>query len=278
MSYLDSQQLLPENQHGFRGLRSTVTQLLSHLEDVMENLESGKSVDVIYTDFSKAFDKCETNVLLHSLRDSGVKGRIGKWLAAFLDPRTRKQAVGVDGRVSSLAEVVSGVPQGTVLTPILFLIHISRISSSLSAGTSSSSFADDTRVWKGVEDGEDCEQLQRDLEKLYDWANMINMQFNSKKFEWIRYQASDEAPEMQYLAPNSSNIEQKESLRDLGVTLSCDLSFAAHINGAVQKANQLVGWALRTFRGRSSFLLITILKSLVQPHLDYCCHVWSPDA
>ena len=143
-------------------------------------------MDVIYTDFSKAFDKCETNVLLHSLRDSGVKGRIGKWLAAFLDPKTRKQAVGVDGRVSSLEEVISGLPQGTVLGPILFLIHISSISSSLSVGTSSSSSADDTRIWKGIEQEQDCLSSQRDLVKLYEWADLINMQFNSKKFEWIR--------------------------------------------------------------------------------------------
>ena len=151
VSHLESQGRLPDNQHGFREHRSTLTQLLSHWEDILQNLQDGKSVDVIYTDFSKAFDKCETNVLLHSLRDSGVKGRAGKWLAAFLNPETRKQAVGVEGRISSLANVISGIPQGTVLGPVLFLIHICEISSRLSPGTSSSSFADDTKIWKGVE-------------------------------------------------------------------------------------------------------------------------------
>ena len=101
---------------------------------------------VMYTDFAKAFNKCETNVLLHTLKQCGVKGKIGLWLAAFLDPLSRKQEVGVEGRISPLVPVVSGVPQGTVLGPILFLVHIRGINLDLSQGTSASSFADDTRV------------------------------------------------------------------------------------------------------------------------------------
>ena len=114
-------------------------------------------MDVIFTDFSKAFDKCETNVLLHTLGDCGVKGRVGLWLAGFLDPSSRKQAVGVEGRVSSLVPVISGVPQGTVLGPVLFLVHIRGISSNLSPDTQSSSFADDTRIWRGVSSTQDCD-------------------------------------------------------------------------------------------------------------------------
>ena len=142
---------------------------------------------MIYTDLSKAFDKCETNVLLHTLRECGVKGRMGLWISSFLDPTTRKQAVGVDGRISDLVQGVSGVPQGTVLGPVLFLIHIRCISSRLSPGSSSSSFADDTKVWRGVRSDEDCQLLQTDLQFIYDWADQVNMVFNSEKFEWLRY-------------------------------------------------------------------------------------------
>ena len=98
-------------------------------------MEQGKGVDTIYTDFSKAFDKVETGVLLHELRDCGVKGKLGCWLASFLDHKSRQQAVVVDGRVSSLEPVISWVPQGTVLGPVLFLVHIRNISSGLSEGT-----------------------------------------------------------------------------------------------------------------------------------------------
>ena len=277
VTHLEAQDLLPADQHGFRQYRSTLTQLLSHWDMVLDHLEQGECVDVIYTDFSKAFDKCETNVLLHTLRECGVKGRVGLWLAAFLDTNTRKQAVGVDGRISTLAPVVSGVPQGTVLGPVLFLIHIRNISSTLSPGTFSSSFADDTKIWRGVKTGEDCAHLQSDLQSVYSWADTVNMTFNSDKFEWVRYAIDqDSAPPFQYLSPDQSNIEQKDNLRDLGVRLSSDLSFSLQIEKVVTTASQMVGWAMRTFRSRGSYLLITMFKSLVQPHLDYCSQLWCP--
>ena len=103
------------------------------------------------------------------------------------------------------------------------------------------------------------------------------MEFNSKKFEWVRYTvAGDSAPTFQYLAPDCSDVEQKDNLRDLGVRLSSNLSFSLQIEKVVSTASQMVGWGLRTFRGRSSFLLLTLFKSLVQPHLDYCSQLWSP--
>jgi ribonuclease P/MRP protein subunit RPP40 len=189
---------------------------------------NNRTVDVIYTDFVKAFDKCETNVLLHTLRDCGVKGKIRKWIAAFLDTETRIQAVGVDGSLSDLEPVVSGVPQGTVLGPVLFLVHILGLCSNLSLGTSSSYFADDTRIWRGISNATDCSNLQDDLQSqsVYASADLINMAFNSKIFEWVRYTAGlSTPPDFQYLAPESSNISQKSDLRDLGVRMSNDLTF-----------------------------------------------------
>ena len=89
----------------------------------------------------------------------------------------------VDGRVSNLSPVISGVPQGTVLGPILFLIHIRSIARGLSDSTSATSFADDTRVQKGIASVDDCEALQQDLQHIYQWADHVNMKFNSDKFE-----------------------------------------------------------------------------------------------
>ena len=180
--------------------------------------------------------------------------------------------MGVDGRVSQLVPVVSGVSQGTILGPVLFLIHIRNLSEGLSDGTKSSSFADDTKIWRGVKSKDDYEQLQADLQSVYSWADTINMAFNSDKFEWIRYALSpDSAPIFQYLSPDQSAIEQKYSLRDLGVMVSSDLSFYLHIEKAVTSGSKMVGWAFRSFRNRNSYILLTILKSLVQPYLDYCC-------
>ena len=109
----------------------------------------------------------------------GVKRKVGRCIASFLDPSVRKQAVGVDGSISYLASVISWVPPGTVLGPCLFLVHIMCMSSTLSPGTYSLSFADDTRIWRGVSSREDCSTLQNDLQSVYSWAEHIKMTFNS---------------------------------------------------------------------------------------------------
>ena len=180
-------------------------------------MEQGKGEDVIYTDFSKAFDTVETGVLLHDLKECGIMGKVGCWLASFLDPRNRKQAMAVDGRVSPLTPVMSGVPQGTVLGQILFLVHIRNISKSLSEGSFATSFADDTRVQRSVKSENDCSDLQDDQNLIYQWAAQVNMRFNSEKFECLRFWADHEdGPPVQYLAPNNTNIEVKSDLRDLG--------------------------------------------------------------
>ena len=239
-------------------------------------MERGKGVDVIYTDFSKAFDTVETGVLLHELKECGVVGKVGCWLASFLDSETRKQAVVVDGRVSPLSPVLSGVPQGTVLGPVLFLVHIRNISMNLSEATSASSFADDTRIQRGVSSTVDCSDLQADLQLVYSWAEKVNMKFNSTKFECIRYWADQtKAPAFNYLAPDMSPIEVKSDLRDLGVQLSNNLSFTVHIENTVAAGSKLAGWGLRTFWGRGRYVMLTILKCLVQPKLDYCSQLRS---
>ena len=138
-------------------MRSTLTQLLSFWDSMLTRLEEGGGADAIYLDFSKAFDKVEHGVLLHKLKECQVSGRVGCWIAAFLDSSSRQQAVAVDGRVSQLRPVISGVPQGTVLGPILFLVHIAGIADTLSASTEASSFADDTRVMRGISSVVDCD-------------------------------------------------------------------------------------------------------------------------
>ena len=243
----------------------------------MGELEEGHGVDIIYTDFSKAFDKVETGVLLHKLRDCGIRGKVACWIAAFLDSSSRQQAVVVDGRVSSLTPVISGVPQGTVLGPILFLIHILDIAEGLSKGTTASSFADDTRVQRGISDLEDCSTLQSDLEKVYHWAAKVNMHFNADKFECFRiWPTPSNAPTHDYLGPDGEVIEVKHSLKDLGVHLSSDLTFKLQVEKTVASASKLAGWGLRTFRRRSLSIMKTIWNSLVQPKLDYCSQFWSP--
>ena len=169
------------------------------------------------------------------------------------------------------------MPQGTVLGPILFLIHIRNISHNLNDGTSASSFADDTRVQRGILSTSDCSILQQDLQSIYNWAQNVNMKFNSDKFECLRFWPDPEkAPSFPYLAPDNQPIEVKQDLRDLGVRISSNLTFKIHIENTITAASRLVGWGLRTFHGRGRGLMLTLLRSLVQPRLDYCSQLWSP--
>ena len=275
--HLEEQGLLPDGQHGFRACRSTLTQLLSFWDSILDQLAEGKEVHAVYLDFAKAFDKVETGVLLHGLRECRVLGKVACWVASFLDPSSRQQAVVVDGRMSDLTPVISGVPQGTVLGPVLFLIHIRNIASRISSGTSATSFADDTRVARGVETAGDCSILQADLQEIYNWALRVNMEFNADKFECLKFKTSQVSQlNFQYVAPDSTAIEEKDNLRDLGVQISTDLTFNLHIETIVASAARLAGWGLRSFRRRGKSTMKTILKTLIQPKLDYCSQLFSP--
>ena len=257
--------LLPDGQHVFHALRSTLTQLISYWDTILGELEDGNGVDIIYTDF----DKVETGVLLHKLKDCGISRRVGSWIAAYLDPSTRQQAFVVDGRVSSLTPVISGVQQGTVLGLILFLIHIRDIDDGLSSITTTSSFDDDTRVQRGIHSHDDCSTLQADFGVIYNKAKNVNMHFNGDKFEWLRIRPNQSiSQDHDYLGPDGEIIEVKDNLKDLGVYLSSDLSFKLQVEKVVTSASKLAGWGLRTFRRRSLVTMRMIWKSLVQPKLD----------
>ena len=193
----------------------------------------------------------------------------------------RYQVIACDGIKSSKAAVTSGVPQGTVLGPVLFLILILDISSKVSEGTRVSSFADDTRASKGMTNSGDPIQLQKDLESIYEWANIVNMEFNGDKFESIRYWPDKDLgavfkEEFKYKNEDGNIIEEKDDIKDLGILLSNDLTFTKHINKVTLACSKMVGWTMRTFKTRSAHIMLTIFKSIIQSRLDYCSQLWSP--
>lgn len=273
-TYLEQNDRMNQDQHGFRAGRSCLSQLLAHYETILGKLEYNKNVDVVYLDFAKAFDKVDHGILLHKTRQMGITGKLGMWLHSFLTGR--EQCVAAGGAVSQPSEVTSGVPQGSVLGPLLFLIHISDINIHV-LHSSVVSFADDTRVLKEVSSISDADQLQTDLTSLYSWAEHNNMSFNNNKFEHIHYSpAGINYNTFTYTAPDGSHVDTKEFIRDLGITLSCDGNFTQHIHNVVKKARSQAGWILRTFRTRDFRPMLTLYKSLVIPLLEYCCQLWSP--
>ena len=274
VNYLEFINKMDGSQHGSRKGRSTLSQLLEHHHEIIQMLENGKNCDSIYLDYAKAFDKCDIGILMHKLKSLGVTGKLARWIYNFL--AGRKQQVVVNGVTSNVTDVISGVPQGTILGPILFLIYISDIGDSINS--LKKVYVDDTKVKKGIKSEEDVEDLQADLEKLYTWAKENNMVFNGTKFQVMRYGNDEELKNnTNYFTEETSEIiERFENLRDLGVIMSDDGSFDEQIIKVVKKVRQKTGWILRTFYSRNQELMKTLYKSLVVPHVDYCSQLWMP--
>ena len=269
--HMNERGLFNPRQHGFRRNRSCLSQLLQHYQGIVEIQEQDNVADVVYLDFSKAFDKVDHIILMRKLSGIGVKGPLLRWIHTFLTGRM--QVVAVEGCLSDAEEVISGVPQGTVLGPVLFLIHIGDIDSSLQHATASS-FADDTRITMKIKCKEDCDRLQQDLELVYEWATENNMAFNEEKFEHIRYGSCENLSG--YRGPDGASIEVCQKVKDLGVFMTDDGKFKEHIVDMARSAKQKAGWILRVFETREKFAMLTLFKSLVLPLLEYCCQLWSP--
>ena len=187
---------------------------------------------------------------MHKIRKLNIKGKLGCWLQNFL--KNRKQAVIVDRVQSTWSEIISGIPQGSVLGPILFLIYISDIGEELNV--KALVYVDDTKVKQKVNTEEDVEELQQELEKLDKWANANNMKFNGKKFQVVRYGPNEELKNnTEYFAGNYEEvIERFNSIRDLGVQMSDDASFNEQIEKSLQKVKaekwvdiRLWGWLVQ---------------------------------
>ena len=265
-----------KNQHGFRAGRSCLTQLLAHYDDIISKLEEGQNVDVVYLDFAKAFDKVDFNILLRKIEKLGIQGELLNWITEFLT--NRKQSVIVNGNLSTQCPVISGVPQGSVLGPLLFLVLIGDIDEDIVDSTVTS-FADDTRAKKGQKTEADAVELQNDLFRIYGWSQSNNMEFNSLKFELIRYGRNEELKEQTcYVSPEWELIEEKKLVKDLGITLSQDCLFKQHLSNIIESAKRMSSWILRTFETREKIPMLTLYKSLVRPLLEYSSPLWSPIA
>ena len=169
---------------------------------------------------------------MYKLKQFGITKHVGIWLASFLSDR--KQFVQIPGGISTYGPVSSGVPQGTVLGPVLFLILIADITKNVKF-SNISSFADDTRLYLPIESPTDIDNLQFDLRTVYDWAETNNMKFNSSKFNYVCYHTKNSPNnENIYISPTHDIIKSVTTVRDLGVTMSNSCDFNAHIDKTVK--------------------------------------------
>jgi len=272
MNYLNKNNLLYEHQHGFRNKLSCETQLIEFTSDVLQVVQDRKQCDTIVMDFSKAFDKVSHDRLLYKLARAGVDPVATRWIKSFLTGRS--QRVVINGDESSNAPVTSGVPQGSVLGPILFLIFID----DLPQYTKSSKvrlFADDTIVYLTISSIDDCHKLQEDMNGLEIWESDWLMEFHPAKCNILRITRKKTKIIFPY-SLHGHPLEEVTSAKYLGVTLSDDMSWTKHIDSISSKANSKLGFLKRNLKIKDQKLKATAYKAIVRPSLEYCSTVWDP--
>ena len=272
VKHLEENNLLSEDQHGFRQYRSTVTQLLAHIDNIIQILETSDNADVIYLDFAKAFDKVDHGILLMKIAKLGIHGKISAWIKDFLSDRT--QQVVVDGETSKSAPVISGVPQGTVLGPVLFIIFIDNLTEAIkNAGIKV--FADDSKLTLKIKSDEDHGKLQQDLHTSIIWSLLNNMQLNTDKFQLLQH-GKNKQLKKPYETEKDNAINSSESVKDLGITITSDLSWDEHITNSVKAGKRYAGWILRCFQSRKPEVIMMLFKMFVIPRIEYASPVWLP--
>ena len=263
--------ILYELQHGFRERRSCETQLIGLVDDISRSLSTGKQTDLILLDFSKAFDKVNHLKLLQKLQEHGASKQIVSWIQSFLIGRT--QSVVVNGKMSDHVPVTSGVPQGSVLGPLLFLLYINDLPDSVTSQVRL--FADDTAVYLTIASPTDCQKLQSDLLALESWEKHWDMEFNPSKCQVLHITRSKKPIQHVYTL-HGQNLTPVNDAKYLGVDISYDLTWNTHINRITTNSNRTLGFLKRNIRIKHEKVRSLAYKTLVRPQLEYASSVWSP--
>ena len=272
--HLDCHKVLTPLQHGFRSLFSCETQLLLTIQDLIERRDPVKSqIDIGVLDFSKAFDVVPHNRLLSKLRLMGIDGKCARWVKSFLSDRS--QQVVVDGAVSQSAPVISGVPQGTIMGPLLFLCFINDITTVVDPGTQMRLFADDCLIYRNIYSINDQIQLQKDLDALFNWGMQWGMRFNPSKCN-ILSSFNCSTPLVKFYQINNTIIHHVEKTKYLGILIHKSLEFDHHIQNMVSRANGKLGFLKRNLRGCPSALKRSAYVGLVRSGLEYGAVIWDP--
>jgi len=269
LQHIEKNKPLNNSQHGFMANRSCLTNLLEYFEKITEILDNGGSVDVIYLDFSKAFDKVPHRRLIAKLENFGITGRVKYWIENWLSGRT--QRVLINGCKSEWESVLSGVPQGSVLGPLLFLLFIDDIDDGVNSFIKK--FADDTKVFREVNNLRDSNNLQEDLNGLNEWAQKWLMEFNVAKCK-VMHMGSKNCQLGYNLGGNELEVVTEE--KDLGVIVHNSMKTNRQCAEAAKKGNKILGMIGRNFCHLDKNNLLRLYKLLVRPHLEYSVQAWSP--
>ena len=267
-NHLLKHKILTDKNHGFRSGHSCETQLLTTTNDLMKAFDNGHQTDVVVLDFSKAFDTVPHDKLLHKLDHYGVRGPLHFWIASFL--KERKMKVVVDGEESAEAPVVSGVPQGTVLGPLLFLCHINDLPDTVTSKVRL--FADDCLMYRNILTFNDHIKLQEDLKKLEEWADRWGMRFNAGKCYTLQTRAKSSF----MYSLSGIFLKQVQETTYLGINISNNLKWNSHICNITRKAGQTLGFLRRNLQNCPKECRRLAYIALVRSKLEYASSVWDP--
>ncbi|MCP3680120.1 MAG: reverse transcriptase family protein, partial [Gammaproteobacteria bacterium] len=260
-------------QPGFRKGKSCVTNLLNFYSRVIDEVQERDGwVDCVYLDLKKAFDKVPHRRLIWKLENfGGVKERLLEWMKDYLVGR--QMSTVVRGVKSTWKEVTSGVPQGSVLGPIMFVVYVNDMVQGVESYISL--FADDAKIMKKIEDTGSQEGLQKDLNKIYKWSREWEMEFNAKKCKVLEMGKSRRRPKGKY-SMGGEVLQEATEEKDLGVTIQDSLSPEKHINRITGMAYKMVVNMRMAFHYLDEEMVKTLIKSFIRPQLEYAAVVWAP--
>ena len=264
--------LINPSQFGFTPTSSTSHQLLHFLDDLTTAVDDHLWADVVYLDFSKAFNSVPHERLIRKLSALGIKGNTLQWIRSFLN--SRKEIVVVNGSLSKPTDMTSGVPQGSCLGPVLFLAYINDVDSCF-ANSIVLKYADDIKCYKVLPKNDTSARLslQDDLNSVMKWSLDWQLNFNLSKCTSLHFGHGNN--HFQYRLMNES-IKQSESEKDLGILIRSDLKSTSHVSLIVQKAEKCLAVLKRNIVSRDKNIFLKLYKQLVRPILEYAVCIWNP--
>ena len=264
---------ITKHQHGFLKGKSTVTQLIETLEDWTKLLDDGNKLDVLYCDFRKAFDSVPHKRLMLKIRSYGIEGDIANWIEDFITGR--KQRVQINGQQSSWADVTSGVPQGSVLGPLLFVIFINDLPEAVNCSVKL--YADDTKIYAVIKNALDSRKLQEEINKLFRWSVTWQLMFHPDKCHIIKL--GKEREEYVYTMGEQDDISfltENEEEKDLGIIIDNKLRFSSHCEKVISKSNKLLGIIRRNFTYINEDNFKLLYKAIIRPTIEYGANIYNP--
>lgn len=274
VDHLNRHNLISLQQHGFVKNKSCLTNLLETMDNITQAIAGKNPIDLVFLDFAKAFDKVPHRRLIHKLQAYGIQGPLLNWIKAFITNRTQRVVMG--SSVSDTVEVTSGVPQGSVLGPLLFLIYINDLPERIT--NPCKLFADDSKIIAKLDSANSTQLLQEDINAILHWTRTWLMELNTRKCKVMHIGRTN--PKANYTMKDNTgsiqNLSTTELERDLGVLISSDLKFSAQVSKCEAQANKMLGVLKNTFMNRDPEIWKKLYMTYVRPHMEYAVQAWNP--